>query len=1579
MGENNILAAFIDQAGSWLDAPGVKHDADAEVKLREPHFSTEHIIVKYRSPVTATSEHRRVFPGEGKQLKHDPRTPQGRLPDLTNIYAVKIKPGQQIGEAINEYLRDPNVEYAEPDYLRYPAATTPNDPYFSTQWALGSINAPRAWDSQKGDADIIVAVVDTGIDCNHPDLAGRCTPGWNFVDNNDNTMDQYGHGTHIAGIIGANSNNGVGIAGINWQSKLMALKVSKDDWGFYDSNTSAAIRYAADNGARVINMSFGGYSYSQALADAVFYAYNKGVILVGGAGNNGTREPFYPATLPGVIAVGATTQTDRMYNLGTWLDVSAPGDMILSLRANNATMCSAYNGDANYCLASGTSMATPHVVGAISLLLSKNSALTFAQVRNIFWTSADDLGPTGFDPYYGHGRIDLYNMLNQVSTADPTVQAFITSPTPYQHFGPGQLIDIGGYASGSTFSSYSLSIAAGENVTGTTSFSTTGFTLVGGGASPVIGGKLASFDPSTLTNAGIYTVKLSVTGSQGTNEFYFSLVFDPDLASGWPKIVGNQQSGGAGIPFVSERSVPTFADLKGDGYDKLYLGSLDCAFYGWDLNGATLPNWPKGSNCSDAAPAIGDLDLDGHKEIVQVSAGTVNAWRYDGSNLNGFPVYIPQASGAPSLGDINGDGKLEIIFGTSPDSSHISRLYALNNDGTILPGFPIALDATAQVVSPVSLCDLNGDQKPEIVFGTQTISKVYAFNSAGSAVSGWPVNISWGVAGPISCADLNQDGYPEIIVTTGDENSYIFDHNGNTLPGWPKALNNVSPAGLPLDINGDGNPEIIMTDNNLNVFDRFGANVAPYPIVDAVHQSFRWGAIGGNLSNSGSPEFLVPSYMDEGGYAIEEAVTLRLYNKNGEITNARFPKTTLGGPGLSSSLGSPAGPGSSYLATTANFYIGTKVFVDNNHITYSPQANPWPQFQHDLARTGNYNTDVIPPQVSCTPIGQAPVNSPINVSCAITDNAGVQDAQIYYKAASSSGYQSVPMSNAGGNSYQGTIPSTVTNVVGTNLQWYAVAHDRAINPTIYPAGAPDTVNTISIVDNQPPIINTTPVTGATANQPITIAAAITDNSNLPPNATLYYQSNGSGWTPVAMRSDGNGNYTAVIPGGNVVAATGVDYYLQATDGSNNTTTTATFHITVSADPDTTPPAISSTPVTTAYLAQPLVINNVVVTDNVGLQAVYLHYRIVGGGWQSRLMNINAISGKYEATIPSTDLNLAGLEYYIEAVDTSGNSATAPANAPVSLYPVTVIDNLPPSAPANLSAAVSGSGQVTLFWLPPATNADGSPLTDLAGYNITYRDATANGAWQTINVGNVTTKIMAGLIGGETYEFKVQAFDNKNPANMSAWTPTASATLAGTPQSDAGAPDTSPIIPVPDASPVPVDAGPETQPITFPDAGTDLPPVIVPDAGPETPPIKVPDAGRTDLPPVIVPDAGPETPIKVNPDAGTDLPPIIIADAGPEAPVINPDALVDLSPVVTADAAPEAPIVNTDAGTDLPPVIKPDANPEAPVTIYTDASTEAGQPALKDAGAPEVKPADAQTSPPPKPASGGCGCSLGGVY
>lgn len=314
-------------------------------------------------------------------------------------------------EAVAKKLRKLDaVAWAEPNLWRE-AAIVPNDPQFGSQWGLSRINCPGAWDHTVGDPSVVVAVVDTGVDLNHPELASLLLPGQDLVDfppgsvpqpgwvfEGDYTgvdaipQDEVGHGTHVAGTICCASNNGVGVAGVSWNARLLPVRVlarvrqtsTGQVSGLGSSaNIAAGIRWATDHGARVINMSLGGGGDAQVEREAVAYAVSKGVVVVAAMGNSNSNVPSYPAAYPGVVAVGATDSSDHrasFSNFGSWIDVAAPGVGIQSTYW-----------DDTYASLSGTSMASPHVAGVAALILSRNSSLSADQVANILRTTAKPL------------------------------------------------------------------------------------------------------------------------------------------------------------------------------------------------------------------------------------------------------------------------------------------------------------------------------------------------------------------------------------------------------------------------------------------------------------------------------------------------------------------------------------------------------------------------------------------------------------------------------------------------------------------------------------------------------------------------------------------------------------------------------------------------------------------------------------------------------------------------------------------------------------------------------------------------------------------------------------------------------------------------------------------------------------------------------------------------------------------------------------------------------------------------------------------------------------------------------------
>lgn len=286
------------------------------------------------------------------------------------------------------------------------AANPVNDPLALNQWGWYRIKADKAYETGYHGSGVIVAVLDTGIDTDHPDLAANIIDGWNFVNNNDDVTDLDGHGTMVSGIIAAVANNGIGIVGVSPNVSIMPLKVLSASGGNWIDLDRAIIR-AAQNGADIIVMSLGGrYSrLSAATEAAINYAYQKGCILIAAAGNGNSSEPFYPAAYEQVIAVSAIDKNDtkaEFSNFGSYIDFCAPGVDILTTWK-----------DGNYAYGNGTSFAAPFVAGVAALMLSKYPQLSAENVIETLRAEAEDLGEEGWDQYYGWGLVDAYSAVTQ--------------------------------------------------------------------------------------------------------------------------------------------------------------------------------------------------------------------------------------------------------------------------------------------------------------------------------------------------------------------------------------------------------------------------------------------------------------------------------------------------------------------------------------------------------------------------------------------------------------------------------------------------------------------------------------------------------------------------------------------------------------------------------------------------------------------------------------------------------------------------------------------------------------------------------------------------------------------------------------------------------------------------------------------------------------------------------------------------------------------------------------------------------------------------------------------------------------
>jgi subtilisin family serine protease len=323
--------------------------------------------------------------------------------EIETIRIRKINVSDHALEKVKGALeKNPNISFVENNYLAE-AADVPNDERYPSQWHLPKISAPDGWDLNTGAETVPIAIIDSGVDPTHPDLRDKLIAGYNFLGNNTDTQDVRGHGTAVAGSAAAMTDNGTGIAGVAWNNPIMPLVVlNADDYATY-YDIARAINYAADNGVRIMNISIGGSSASSTLQNAVNYAWNKGAVIFACAHNYSTETPYYPAACANVVAVSATTSSDTrasFSNYGDWVDISAPGVAILTT-----------NRGGGYGSWSGTSFSSPITAGVAALILSANPSLTNAQVVDILTQTADDLGTTGFDKYFGYGRVNAFQSI----------------------------------------------------------------------------------------------------------------------------------------------------------------------------------------------------------------------------------------------------------------------------------------------------------------------------------------------------------------------------------------------------------------------------------------------------------------------------------------------------------------------------------------------------------------------------------------------------------------------------------------------------------------------------------------------------------------------------------------------------------------------------------------------------------------------------------------------------------------------------------------------------------------------------------------------------------------------------------------------------------------------------------------------------------------------------------------------------------------------------------------------------------------------------------------------------------------
>ncbi|QJB46713.1 S8 family serine peptidase [Dolichospermum flos-aquae] len=441
-----------------ITSNGNSQDTVGKYRTPQPAYASDKLIVKLKRQADIT---------QANEIKSTLGVVSTKTIDLTGAQIWQLSPRTSVEAALATYRNSSLFEYIEPDYTITTAATIPNDPSFGQLWGLNNtgqsggtpdadIDAPEAWDIQTGNPNLVIGVIDTGVDYNHPDLVGNIwtnpgeiagdgidndnngyiddVRGWDFAYNDNNPMDVQGHGTHVSGTIAGKGNNGVGVTGVAWNAKIMPLKFLNDSGSGSTSGAISAIAYATAKGVKLTNNSWGGGGYSQALSDVINAAGQQGALFIAAAGNSSQNtdiNPAYPASynLANIISVASTTRTDSLSSFSNYgltsVDLGAPGSDIYSTTPNNT-----------YSTYSGTSMASPHVTGAAALLWSQNPTWTAQQVKNTLMQTGDSISALAGKTVSGK-RLNVYNAL--VSSSVPSVTVDV-SPTTVQEDGATDLV-----------------------------------------------------------------------------------------------------------------------------------------------------------------------------------------------------------------------------------------------------------------------------------------------------------------------------------------------------------------------------------------------------------------------------------------------------------------------------------------------------------------------------------------------------------------------------------------------------------------------------------------------------------------------------------------------------------------------------------------------------------------------------------------------------------------------------------------------------------------------------------------------------------------------------------------------------------------------------------------------------------------------------------------------------------------------------------------------------------------------------------------------------------------------------------
>jgi serine protease len=886
-----------------------------------------------------------------------------RLPGLralvSRMYVFHVAPGSNVISAVSAFSTCQDVECCDP-YIIPVLDYTPNDPSRGSQWHLTKTQAYAAWDIIRGDTTrySIVGISDTGVYWMHPDLAANMwinvpedldgngtldsldingidddgngyvddVIGWDFARNdNDPREDAPIHGTHVAGCASEVTDNGLNGAGLGFRARILAAK-----GGSHDTLTQVypAMTYAADNGAQIINCSWGSPSFNQSYQNLMNQIWAEGVVIVAAAGNSSSNQFFYPAAYNNVVSVAATTSSDTkasFSNYGTWIDVCAPGQGIYSTFGPSGMQS-----------LDGTSMASPVTCGVLALLRAQNPSWTNLEIVSTLESTCDNID--NLNPSYrnmlGHGRVNAFNAVGSASVPRITIvgQNLIVPGDPDSTLNPGDQFNFSMTLHNAWANADSVWVTLHSNDL-TFTDSSVFFGTIGHGldqnndSNPFQGSANIDIIP------GLKPVYVHITASGGyvIND---TLQINVSMSlPGFPKyLVGEVESS------------PLIYDLDGDGINEVIVGASDNKVYVFRADGSNQPGWPKDvSSVVISAPAVGDIDHDGVNEVVAVSKdGHIYAWHANGTLLSGFPVNKGGTFWAgPTIQDIDGDNHMEIIVGSFTDN----MVYAINYDGTDHQGWPQGPFNKWYYGSP-SVGDLDGDGLQEVIYAGWD-SLVHAWNGDGSSVSGFPVRLNGPVFTSVAVGDVDHDGQIDIVAVTNPGYVYVIRHDGSIAPGFPVNVGAFTRSGPALaDLNGDGTLEIIFGTNSTGLFALSSSNGEPLPGFPKTVTGAIYGTpVVGDISGDGLPDIV---FGTNGGYIYA------LDHSANNLRNFPIPGDANHQITASAAIGDLDGNGTMEIAVPVKTTSDANLLV----LSYREQALvgnlQWPCYGRDHQRSNNF-------------------------------------------------------------------------------------------------------------------------------------------------------------------------------------------------------------------------------------------------------------------------------------------------------------------------------------------------------------------------------------------------------------------------------------------------------------------------------------------------------------------------------------------------------------------------------------------------------------------------------------------------